>query len=169
MKKFRLGNSRKVIKADILEVDKDHFKILRGKEKSDAKILYADNNGIIEFLYDNKFYSVKIEKLHNIHTGSINGVQFNLEEAYPIGFKPKYLRKNAEEFLDRYIESSMGGRVVAVYAKAGKYVKKHEVLSVVQSMKMQNSIKSPRDGTIKNVMVKENENISRGYRIVEFE
>lgn len=169
MRKFRLGNSRKVIKADILEVDRNHLKILIGKEKFDAEILYTDHNGTIEFLYDNKFYSVKIEKSQNIYTGSINGEQFNLEEAYPIGFKPKYLRKNAKEFLGRYVESPMGGRVVAVYAKAGQYVKKHEVLSVVEAMKLQNPIKSPRDGTIKDVMVKENENISRGYKIVEFE
>ncbi len=51
----------------------------------------------------------------------------------------------------------MPGRVVKVLAKAGETVKKGQALMILEAMKMEHTIVSPREGTIDRVAYRENE------------
>jgi biotin carboxyl carrier protein len=53
-----------------------------------------------------------------------------------------------------HLRAPMPGLVVAIPVEEGQEVKRGQVLLILESMKMQNELKTPRDGTIGRVRVK---------------
>ena len=58
---------------------------------------------------------------------------------------------------DGRLTAMMPGRVVKVMAKAGENVKKGQALIIMEAMKMEHTIVSPRDGVVERVAYKEND------------
>ena len=61
------------------------------------------------------------------------------------------------------------GKIISVEVKVGDKVKEGDVLCVLESMKMENPILSPVDGTVKEVGVKEDQVVKPGETIVVIE
>ena len=55
----------------------------------------------------------------------------------------------------------MPGLVVAVLIEEGQEVQKGQVMLILESMKMQNELKAPRDGTMGRVRVKAGESVEQ--------
>jgi biotin carboxyl carrier protein len=55
----------------------------------------------------------------------------------------------------------MPGLVVAVLVTEGQEIRKGQVILILESMKMQNELKSPRDGTIGRIRVKTGETVEQ--------
>lgn len=60
-----------------------------------------------------------------------------------------------------HLRSPMPGLVVAIPVAEGQEVKKGQVILILESMKMQNELKSPRDGTIGRIRVKTGESVEQ--------
>lgn len=60
-----------------------------------------------------------------------------------------------------HLRAPMPGLVVAIPVEEAQAVKKGQVLLILESMKMQNELKSPRDGTIGRVRVKAGETVEQ--------
>lgn len=60
-----------------------------------------------------------------------------------------------------HLRAPMPGLVVAVTAAEGEEVKKGQVILILESMKMQNELKSPRDGTMGRIRVKAGESVEQ--------
>src|SRR5512143_2771744 len=60
-----------------------------------------------------------------------------------------------------HLRAPMPGLVVAVPVTEGQQVKRGEVILILESMKMQNEIKSPRDGTIGRIRVRPGETVEQ--------
>ena len=60
-----------------------------------------------------------------------------------------------------HLKAPMPGLVVAVPVEDGQDVAKGDVLVILESMKMQNELKSPRDGKISRVRIKTGDNVER--------
>jgi biotin carboxyl carrier protein len=60
-----------------------------------------------------------------------------------------------------HLRAPMPGLVVAIPIAEGQAVKKGQVILILESMKMQNEIKSPRDGTIGRIRVKAGETVEQ--------
>jgi 3-methylcrotonyl-CoA carboxylase alpha subunit len=67
------------------------------------------------------------------------------------------------------LEAPMPGRVIAVKAAPGQRVARGEELLVVESMKMENGIRAPRDGMVRSVAVGVGDMVSPGAVLVELE
>ena len=63
------------------------------------------------------------------------------------------------ENVDFHLKSPMPGLVVAIPVSDGQAVAKGDVLVVLESMKMQNELKSPRTGKISRVRVKPGDSV----------
>lgn len=61
-----------------------------------------------------------------------------------------------EEF---HLRAPMPGLVVSIPVSEGEHVDKGDVLVVLESMKMQNELKSPRPGTVSRVRVKTGDSV----------
>lgn len=62
------------------------------------------------------------------------------------------------EFL---LRAPMPGLIVAILVEEGQSVKKGQVLLILESMKMQNELKAPRDGTVGRIRVKASETVEQ--------
>jgi biotin carboxyl carrier protein len=60
-----------------------------------------------------------------------------------------------------HLRAPMPGLVVAVPVTEGQDVKKGEVILILESMKMQNELKAPRDGTIGRIRVRPGETVEQ--------
>ncbi len=60
-----------------------------------------------------------------------------------------------------HLKAPMPGLVVSVPIEDGQDVKKGQVLVILESMKMQNELKSPRDGTAHRIRIKPGESVEQ--------
>jgi len=60
-----------------------------------------------------------------------------------------------------HLRAPMPGLVVAIPVTEGQSIKKGQVILILESMKMQNEIKAPRDGTIGRIRVKAGETVEQ--------
>jgi biotin carboxyl carrier protein len=67
------------------------------------------------------------------------------------------------------IRTAMPGKIVRIIAQAGEEVKKGDGVIVVEAMKMQNEMRSPKDGVIKEVKVEEGSTVNAGELLVIIE
>lgn len=67
------------------------------------------------------------------------------------------------------IKSEMPGRVISVKVNIGDSVQEGDILLILEAMKMQNEIKAPKSGEVKELFVKEGENIAADSKLVVIE
>jgi biotin carboxyl carrier protein len=60
-----------------------------------------------------------------------------------------------------YLKAPMPGLVISIPIKDNQKVAQGDVVVILESMKMQNELKSPRDGIVSRVRVKEGDNVER--------
>ena len=65
--------------------------------------------------------------------------------------------------------SPIAGNVSSVEVKPGQKVKTNDVLIVLEAMKMETPIKSPRDAVIKSISVAAGDVVTAGQTLIEFE
>ncbi len=78
-------------------------------------------------------------------------------------------RKNYVENDPKLMTAFIPGTIVDVYVKKGKKVKEGETLLILEAMKMRNQLQAPFDATIKKVLVKVNDLVSKNQLMIELE
>ena len=68
-----------------------------------------------------------------------------------------------------HLKAPMPGLVVVVPVSEGQEVKKGDVLIILESMKMQNELKSPRDGVVSKIKVKAGESVEQKQSILSLQ
>jgi len=63
----------------------------------------------------------------------------------------------------------MPGLVIQIIANVGDQVRKGENLIILEAMKMENMIKSPTDGVIKSIEVKQDKTVDKNQVLIKFE
>lgn len=66
------------------------------------------------------------------------------------------------------VKAPMPGLILDLKVKAGDEVKKGDLLLILEAMKMENSIKSPGDGTVKAVKVSLNQSVEKNQVLIQF-
>ena len=69
----------------------------------------------------------------------------------------------------QFIKAPMPGLIINVSVNIGDEVKKGDTLLILEAMKMENVIKSPRDGKIKKVNVQLRNPVEKNQVMLEFE
>ena len=62
---------------------------------------------------------------------------------------------------DIAVESPITGVIVEISVSVGEEVEDGDLLVVIESMKMENEILSEYDGTVKEILIRNNQNISQ--------
>jgi biotin carboxyl carrier protein len=63
----------------------------------------------------------------------------------------------------------MPGLILSVDVKIGQEVKEDDSLLVLEAMKMENVLTSPRDGIIKSISITKGETVNKNQLLIEFE
>lgn len=68
-----------------------------------------------------------------------------------------------------HLKAPMPGLVVAVPVEEGQEVKEGDVLLILESMKMQNELKAPRDGVIGRILVNSGDSVEQRQKMLSLE
>lgn len=67
------------------------------------------------------------------------------------------------------LDSGMPGKIVKVFVKPGDVLKQGDPILIMEAMKMENEMRAAKDVTIKEVLVKEGENVESGATLVTYQ
>jgi biotin carboxyl carrier protein len=67
---------------------------------------------------------------------------------------------------DYHLKAPMPGVIVSVPVSEGQVVQKGDILVILESMKMQNELKSPREGTVARIKAKGGDNVEQSQILV---
>jgi len=155
----------KAVVNDQFEFDLDSGKFKDISIVADGDRIFARVNGVNHLMKlvashrNNKRYELEIKnriyyvKLENNLDQMINSM----------GLKGKRTHAVSE------LKSPMPGLVFKILKTEGDEVHTGETILILEAMKMENSIKSPGDGRIKSIPVKEGQAIEKGGVLVQFE
>ena len=124
-------------------------------------------------LAENEQEYLLLELFPNVATTYLKGVRAAEYEAKkPAVEEVKEAAEEAapvEPITGPTIDAPMGGKVVEIKVKVGDKVKKDDVVLVYEAMKMENDILSTFEGTVKRILVKENDVVGTNEPLIEFE
>lgn len=66
------------------------------------------------------------------------------------------------------LDSGMPGKIVKIFVKPGDELKAGDPILIMEAMKMENEMRAARDVKIKEILVKEGENVESGATLVSF-
>jgi len=147
---FKL-NDIDVSKADIIRLSKSKHHVLHNN-----KSIITET---VESNFKLKLYKVKVN--NNLYNININNDLDNLiqEMGFEIGVSK----------LVNEIKAPMPGLILDINAKVGQEVKEDDALLILEAMKMENIITSPRDGIIKTISVIKGNAVDKNELLIEFE
>ncbi|MGI0069809.1 MAG: acetyl-CoA carboxylase biotin carboxyl carrier protein subunit, partial [Nitrosopumilaceae archaeon] len=140
-----------------------------GKERN-LKIINISHEKI-EFMLDNEYHVAKyLENSTDKITIVVDGVKITFNKRPDLD-KIVYKNSGIESTTDSqiFLKSQIPGRVVSINVAVGDKVKKGDVVCVLESMKMQLSIKAHKDGMIKTVKIKQGASVAKNDVLVEIE
>ncbi len=105
----------------------------------------------LQIALDDETYFARVARLGDALSVVTPQGRYELELVDPFHYEP------ADTLPDARLTSLMPGRVVKLLAGAGDTVKKGQALLILEAMKMEHTIVSPRDGVIERAAFRENE------------
>jgi biotin carboxyl carrier protein len=122
-------------------------------------------SGHLSILYDGKSYDVRRGADAEVFVGS-NRYQVGVADAR--SWRSKRQMAGAEAGPQK-LTASMPGKIVRVLATDNGKVSAGQGVIVIEAMKMQNEIRSPREGTVKKILVREGSNVNAGETLAIIE
>ncbi|WP_222984596.1 acetyl-CoA carboxylase biotin carboxyl carrier protein subunit [Flagellimonas meishanensis] len=143
------------------------------KKDISALDLIKTGNANFHLLKNGVSYHLKILKsdfTSRSYTVSVNGNEHNVTINDPLGalIEQMGFASNGSKNIDS-IMAPMPGLILDIFTKVGQEVREEDQLLVLEAMKMENIITSPRNGIIKKIAVKQGEAVDKKQLLIEFE
>ncbi|RAJ16355.1 biotin/lipoyl-containing protein [Olleya aquimaris] len=144
-------DSDSVNNLDIVETNKGSFHLLKDNKPYNIDIIKRD--------FNTKSYSVKVNN---------NTYEVNIEDTLDALIKSMGFEVGASKKVDS-IKAPMPGLILDIMVKPGDEVQINSPLLILEAMKMENSIVSPREGIVKSVTGIKGQTVDKGELLIEFE
>ena len=115
---------------------------------------------VLSLRIGNKAYEIKSERVANELHLWVGSIRFAVEVRDPRSLRSR--SRAADDHGPKKIVAAMPGKVVRVLVAAGAEVEAGAGVAVVEAMKMQNEIKSPKKGTVQKILVSEGAAVNAG-------
>jgi len=140
-----------ISKIDALQTSSTTYHILQDSKSYDAEVL--TNN------FNTKNYSIKINNtIYDVDIANTLDLQI-AAMGFSVGSSKQV---NA-------IKAPMPGLLLDIQVEIGQDVKENDPLLILEAMKMENVILSPRDGVIKSIAADKSDAVEKGQLLIEFE
>ena len=168
---YKIEDIEDVFNAEIIQqLGNLEYLIKINDKEINLKILTMSSRGI-EFVLDQKYHNVKyLDNTTSQMKIVVNGVPItvNMHQNFnEIVFKNSGDSGTGDSQLN--LHSQIPGKVIKISVSEGSEVKKDDVICVLESMKMQVSVKSHKDGVVKKIKVKEGATVAKDDIIAEIE
>ena len=140
-----------VVNWDVVEVKEGRFHIVYNNTSFVADVLTHDRKSkTFEIIINNNTYSVQLkdrfdEILHDLGMDTANSNK------------------------DNDVKAPMPGRVLEILVKEGDAVSEGDGLIVLEAMKMENIIKSTREGVLKYIQAAEGDSVEKNAVLLSYE
>ncbi len=128
----------------------------------------AVQHGVLSLLINGKSYEVKQETTPTETNIVVGSVRLPVVVRDPRSLRSRKRSGAAEEGVKK-VMAAMPGKVVRILAPAGTAVEAGQGIMVIEAMKMQNEMKSPKKGTVKKINVSEGAPVEAGQVLAEVE
>lgn len=152
--------------------DKD-IEVAPGEESSfrydnveHAANLAVVHPGVYSILIEGRSYDATLERTGHRLSIAIGGNHFDVEIRDPRQWSPKSAPVGQDIAT---LASPMPGKVVRVLVAAGDRVEAGQGILVVEAMKMQNEIKTPRSGIVVSLAAREGATVTPGEPLATIE
>jgi biotin carboxyl carrier protein len=115
---------------------------------------------VLSLLIGNKAYEVKSERVANDLHLWVGSERFTVDVRDPRSLRGR--TRAGDDHGPRKITASMPGKVVRLLVREGDEVEPGAGVAVVEAMKMQNEIKSPKKGKVRKILVGEGAAVNAG-------
>ncbi len=139
-----------ISKKDIIKTSDTVFHILQNNTSYYAEVKESD--------FNSKQYTISINN-NNYLVDISNGLDLRIKEmGFSIGSS-----KHVNE-----VKAPMPGLLLDVHVKIDQEVKEDDPLLILEAMKMENIILSPRNGVIKSISASKGDAVDKGQILIEF-
>ena len=168
---YKIEDIEDAFNAEIIQqLGKLEYVIKINDNERNLKILDMSARGI-EFVLDQKYHKVKyLENTTSQMKIVVNGVPITVsmhQNLNEIVFKNSGDSSTGDSQLN--LHSQIPGKVIKVSVSEGSEVKKDDAICVLESMKMQVTVKSHKDGVVKKIKIKEGATVAKNDIIAEIE
>ena len=146
-------NKSSLEKYEILEVNYSNKEIILFKDQKKFKCK------ILKYNYEDQSYVVKV----NGNISTIRIIKPAEKTAEKIG-----INKNAGLNVNT-LKAPMPGLILEILVTKSVTVKKGDPIIILEAMKMENILTSPKDGVIKNIEVKAQQTVEKNNVLIRFE
>jgi len=142
-----------------IEIERDGGLLVNG-ERWEVDFLPFEESSLYSVIMDNHSYEVLVDEDGNNYEVLMQGKLYNVqvldERAQLLASKRGAPIVETGEIS---IKSPMPGLIVAVLVSEGQEVRGGQTLIVLESMKMQNELKAPRDGIVQRISVRAGQSV----------
>ncbi|MFT5641049.1 MAG: biotin carboxyl carrier protein [Cyclobacteriaceae bacterium] len=134
---------------DFIKIDELKYQIIYQQKSYDILFL-PTNKGHYELMINGKAVSLSVkDKISQVLENL--GMDINVEE------------------VANSVDAPMPGSILKLMVVVGKEVLEGEPLLILEAMKMENVIKSPRNGIIDKINIELNQSVEKGQQLISFE
>jgi len=142
-------------------------------EELDQLDVIENEDGGFHLIYKDKSYNIEIlesDYLKKSYILNINEkeIALSIRDDLDVAIEKMGFSKKTDE-VGGQVLSPMPGLVVRLDQTIGAEVKNGDILLILEAMKMENIIKAPSDGKIKNILIKEGETVGKHQLLIELE
>lgn len=153
-------------KTFIIDVNREGEVTVDG-ETAQVDFLSIDRATAYSLLLDNQSYEVMVSEAGDDYQVLVLGHMFTVHVEDE---RARRLAQAARGFIpasgEIQVKAPMPGLIVAVPVVVGQIVKRGDVVVVLESMKMENELKAPRDGTVSAVRVQPRQSVEQNQTLV---
>jgi len=143
--------SEDISSLDAIKISETKFHILQQNKSYKAEIKKAD--------FNQKSYKINVNK-NNYNTKILDDLDLLIEN---MGFSSA-IEKHVDSIL-----APMPGLILDIHVKIDQQVNENDPLLILEAMKMENVITSPRNGIIKSIFIKKGVAVIKNQILIEFQ
>ncbi|MCS6989554.1 MAG: biotin/lipoyl-binding protein [Chloroherpetonaceae bacterium] len=136
--------------------------------KKDARLVQLSER-FYHFICDGKVFRVEATKTDEGFNFKINGEPVSVEVKDELQLLLDKMGGAKKKSASGDVRAPMPGLVVKVAVSVGERVRKGQGLLILEAMKMQNEIKSPVDGVVKEILVSEKQAVEKNFLLAKLE
>ncbi len=144
-------NSDDISKIDAIQTSPNSYHILKENKSVKAEVIEKD--------FFRKTYTIKIDN---------SSYEVVISDSLDLLIGEMGFAFSSSRDIDAIL-APMPGLILEIHVRIGQAVNEDDPLLILEAMKMENVISSPRDGIIKNISVKKNEAVDKNQLLIEFE
>lgn len=119
------------------------------------------SGGFLSLVVNGQSFAVQCERRADTLQVTIRGATYECTVSDPRSLRARK-KLGVADSGEQKLTASMPGKVVRIIAAVGDQIKAGQGILVIEAMKMQNEVRSPKDGHLKKLLAREGANVIAG-------